>query len=125
VFRKLTFSLNEMQRSAPLRPGFGQQQSAGRKVEGGKADSARRLRPGRLPAQPPRDHEVQDQEQLVVQFQDESLAEPAQATDRFPRGLCQRRGHTAQQKRAAQPHLVQGLSDDAGMQTFQIDHDIR
>src|SRR4029453_1628568 len=61
--------------------GFGEQQGAGRKVEGDKPALGRCAGAWRTPVQAPGDHEVQDEEQLVFERDDEALAETAKTDD--------------------------------------------
>ena len=62
---------------------------SGSSVPVGKSNAARPDlagdgRAASLPAQPSGDHQVQDEEQIVVELEDDPLAEPAQADDRAP-----------------------------------------
>ena len=74
--------------------------------------------------QSPRDHEMKDEEQVVVQLEDDSLAEPTETADGPACGPRQRRVNAAQEKWIGQPDLVQRPAHDAEMQTFEIDDDV-
>ena len=56
----------------------------------------------------PGDHEVEDDEQLVVQADDDALSEPLDGADRLPHQLVEGRFDRAKKKWRLEPNLVIG-----------------
>ena len=69
-----TLTAHQVHRSAFLRSRLSQKQSAVGEIERGQPDLARRLGAARLPVQPAGDHQMEDQKQIVLQFEDDALA---------------------------------------------------
>ena len=105
--------------------GLGEDQRAVREVERGEADLARQLRAPRLPVQPAGDHQVEDEEEVVVEREDDALAEPRDASDHLPLDRAERRRRRSHQKRADQPNAVDRLADDPRGKRFDVDRDVR
>ena len=68
----------DMQRRALDGAGLGEDQGAGRQVEGRQAQLARNPGLCRTPAEPPGDHQVEDQIEIALQLEDDPLAQPAE-----------------------------------------------
>ena len=117
---------HELQRRALLRARLGQQQRAVREVER-RQDHLRpdARRSARLaPAQPPRDHQVDDQEELVVELEHDALADAPHAADDLAGDRVDRRRHRAQDERARQHHLFEHSAGHLRPQRFHVDHDV-
>ena len=71
---------DEVQRRALLRRRLGEDQRAVRKVERREPDLAGQLLAALLPAQPARDHQVDDDEAIAFDADDDPLAEPLDAS---------------------------------------------
>ena len=67
-----------MNRRALFRSRLGQKQCSIGEIERGLAVLAGDLRAFRFPVKPPGDHQMNDQEKIVVQLEDDALAETAQ-----------------------------------------------
>jgi hypothetical protein len=80
---------------------------------------------GLEPAQPPGDHQVQNQEQLALQRDDDALSEPPQADDLAALGRGDRRDRGPQQERIQQHDALQGATLDVRPQPRQVDGDVR
>ena len=119
------FARHHVKRGALLRSGFGQDQRAVRKIERGKAHAACERRAGRLPAQPPRDHQVQHEEARSVELEDDPLADASQSADDLAVQRRQRRIHRPHEERARQPHALEGSSDHARLERVQVERDVR
>ncbi len=115
---------HEVQRRAPLRAGLGEDERAGREVEGGEPHLARELRPGRLPVEPARDHEVQRQEQLAVEREHDPLPQPADRGDAPPLHLREGRIGRAEQERTPQPDALEGLAQHPRGQGLDVHLDV-
>ncbi len=109
---------------ALLLAGLRQQQRAAVEAEGGEGVAAAGPCSGGLPVQAPGDHEVQHQEQLVLEGDHDALAEALQADHRPPLGCLQRRVHRAQQGDAAQLDGLETPARDSRLEGLQIDRDV-
>jgi len=78
------FSTDEMQRCPFPRARLGQKQRSGAEIECGESDARRDFGRGLLPVETRRDHQVEDEEKLVLQLEDDALSEPSQAQQRLP-----------------------------------------
>src|SRR5688572_13796790 len=77
------FSANEPQGSAALRARFGQDQCAIREIECSEADLAGDFGGRFQPPQPARDHQMDDEEEIVFQLEDDSLPHAANPGNRL------------------------------------------
>ena len=115
---------DEVQRRALLRRCLGEDQRAVRKVERREPDLARQLLAARLPAQPPRDHQVDHDEAIAVDADHDPLAEPLDRLDDRAGELLRRRRHRAQHERARDPDPLERLADDQRAQALDVDRDV-
>jgi hypothetical protein len=77
------------------------------------------------PAKAAGDHEVQDDEELVVQFQHDALADSPDAADRLAERGLQRRIVGAEQERREDLHLFQRAPGHVPLQAFEVRGDVR
>jgi hypothetical protein len=90
-----------------------------------KSSSARVMRPGGFaPAQPASDHQVDDEEQVVVEGEDDPLAQPPHAADDLAFSVADRRHRRAQHERIQQPYAPQHLSANLPVQGLAVDDDV-
>ena len=76
------------------------------------------------PVQPPRDHQVQYQPEIVLQADGDALAHTPQFPHRFPLdGVKWWRG-CAEQKRTRDPHALEPLIQDARLESFHVHGDV-
>jgi hypothetical protein len=68
---------------------------------------------------------VKDEKQLVFQLEHQPFAQPAQTSDGLTFRRCQWRIHAPKEKWAEQAYFFKYLPRNAGVQTFQIDNDVR
>src|SRR5437763_2030602 len=73
------FALHEVKRGTLLRSRLGERECTGGKLEQREGESRRRLLTTREPAQPPGDHEVEHEKELVLEREHDALAHPAHA----------------------------------------------
>ena len=106
-------SAHEPQRSAALGAGFGENQSPVREIERSEADFSRHLRARWHPAQTAGDHQVDHQEQIVLQLEDDSLPHPPHSDDPLSLGGAHRRIYRAEQKRLGDSRSLERLSNQA------------
>ncbi len=110
---------------APLLARLGEEQRAVGEVESGETVAARDRRAVRLPPQPPRDHEVQHDEVVVVETERDALAEPTELLHHAPRHVGDRGIDGPQQEGARDPERLERAAHHARSQRFQIDDDVR
>ena len=122
--RQGRFAAHKVERCPLLRARLREDERAAGEVERGRSDLAGHLRPRLLPVQPARDHEMQHEEQVVVELEDDALAEPAQAADRLAEDGVDRRVEGAEEKRIGEPDLRQRLADDAGAEAVDVGDDV-
>ncbi len=96
----------------------------------GKSNAARPTLPGiggaaLAPSQTSRDHQVEDDEEIAVEREHDALAEAPEADDAASLELTRRGRDGAHQKRVADPKAFERLTEDAGVQRFEIDRDVR
>ena len=98
---------NDVHRRALLRRRLGEDQRAVREVERREPDLARDLLAALLPAQPPRDHQVDHDEALALDADHDALAHALDGLDLRAVELARRRRHRAQHERARDPHRLE------------------
>ena len=110
---------------AMLGAGLGEQEAPPGEVERRQARAARELDSRRLPVESAGDHQMQDEPEIVIEPEDDSLPQSPRLADGLAVGLVQGRVERPQQERAADAHAVQALADDATVEGLDIDGDIR
>ena len=117
-------ALHAMQRRAALGAGFGERERPVREVEQRERDAAGRLAARLQPHEAAGDHQVQHEEQVVVEREDEALAEPANRAHGLAVHDLERRHRGAQQERVAQFDPREHLPDDTRLERFAVDLDV-
>ena len=77
------------------------------KSKRGEPDAARELRARAPPVEPPRDHEVQGEEQVALEREDDPLPEPADRPDAPPLRGAEGRLRGPEQERAPEPDRLE------------------
>ena len=113
-----------MNRGAAFRPGLGESERAALEVERGEPELARELGTGRLPVQPPRDHQMENEEELIVELEDDPLAKPAQATNRFAERGIEGRVEGADEEGMGNPNPIERPPGDAPVETLDVHDDV-
>lgn len=72
----------------------------------------------------PGDHEVQDEPEVVVETDGDSLADSAQFPDGLAFDAAQWWVDTAQQKGAGEAHMFEWLAEDPLFEGFDVDDDV-
>ena len=124
VLGQRRFAAHEVQARALVRARLGEDQRAARKVERGEAPLARRARPALTPAEAPRDHQVEDQEQIALEREYDPLAEPAEAEHALSLGRGERRIDAAQERRTHDAHALERLAHAPRREAFDVDGDV-
>ena len=75
------FAAHDMKRGAALAAGFGQDEGAGREIEGGERLPAGEFGLRGTPVEAAGDHEVQDEPEIAVDANGDALADAAQGAD--------------------------------------------
>ena len=96
----------------------------GREIERRQPDLAGNRRAAIAPAQPPGDHQVQDEEQLAVELEDDPLAHPPQADDRASFDGGDRRLQRAHEERIADPQPLERLVQHPRGERFEVERDV-
>ena len=129
VRRQLLLASHQIQRRAPLRAGFGENQRAILEVKCGEADLARDLWTRLVcafggPLEAAGDHQVNDEEQVALELPHEPLAKPPEGDDLLAVGLIDRRIEGADEERAGEPDALEPLTDDARLKRMQVQLDV-
>ena len=104
---------------------LGEDEGAGGKVEGGEAHALRHRGARIPPSQAPGNHQVDDDEEPSFEFDDELLGEPAHPGHDAAAGLRHGWRHRAQHERARDADVVETGADDAAIEAFQINREVR
>ncbi len=107
VFVQPVGAANQMQGRAFLLARLGHDQRAVLEIERGEAQFGRQLCTRIAPAQSPRDHQVQHQEQVALELEHNPLAESAQTRHAASLRVSDRRLDGAKQERATESHALQ------------------
>src|ERR1700682_3525141 len=78
------FTSDQPERGASFRAGLGENQRSVREVERGEADLAGHFGSGGYPAETARNHEVNDEEEIVLELQDDALSHSPHTENQFP-----------------------------------------
>ncbi len=100
--RQVLFAADQMQRRPALAAGLSEDQGAIREVERGQILAAAQLGFARAPMQPPGNHQVQHDPEIIFETNGNALADSAQPDDRAALRTAKRRCDRAQQKRTRQ-----------------------
>ena len=90
VFGQCFRTADHVERCLPLAASLGEDKCAVVEVERQKTDLARNWRGGLFPPEASRDHQMEHKVELVVQLEDDALADAAQRDDRLSRNSRQR-----------------------------------
>jgi hypothetical protein len=93
-------------------------------VEGGQPHLARYLGAGLTPAEAPGDHQVDDQEVLVFQLEDDSLAETPQPDDAAADAGVDRRLDGADEERVGKANPRQYVPNRARLERVEVQLDV-
>ena len=124
VLSELCLSLNDMQRRLPLGTRLGEDQGSVLKVQREQADFARNRAAGRLPSKTPGDHQVENEKQFAVHFNDHAFAQSPQTDDSAAFDGGQRRIHGTQQKRADEPSRGHTLPHDPRLEGAEVQKNV-
>jgi hypothetical protein len=71
------------------------------------------------------DHEMQDDEQVVVEPEDDALSGSADVSNALVNDLAERRLDGSEQKRGSQAHLEELLADEPALERLDVDRNVR
>ena len=114
---------HESQRRAPPGSRLGEDQRAGRELEG-RESLARGAGPARRPAEPPRNHQVKHREHVMVECPDDPFADPIQTGDGVPFDGAERRVDRPEEERRFESNAIEPLSDDARGERVKVEEDV-
>ena len=115
---------DEVQRARRFVPASVNASVPSRELESRERDPRRRLRRVLEPAQPPRDHQMQDEIAFTRERDDDALAEPAHVVDAPALGVADRRHGSAQYEGIDDPHPHERLSADACGERLDVDGEV-
>jgi hypothetical protein len=115
---------NEVERRAARRAGLGEEERPGWEIEGGQRDPPGRLRAARAPPESAGDHEVNDEEELILQLEHDPLSDPSERQHALSLGRGDRRLHRAEKKWTQDPDVLDRLSADARGERLQVEEDV-
>src|SRR5947207_7096375 len=104
---------NQVQRSSAFGSRFGKRESTATKIKQCEADARRSLVHGVEPAQPPRDHQMDDQEQFLFECDNDALAQAPHFLHTFALRFDDGWYCAAQHEWIDQPDALKRLTDDA------------
>jgi hypothetical protein len=115
---------HQVQRHATLGAGLGQQQRPGREVKRRQTSLARDL-PLRLrPPEPTRHHQMKHHEQIGVETDHESFADPINLADPVFHERVERRVERLEQRERSQTYFIQRRANDPWLERTQIGDDL-
>ena len=115
---------DDMKRRPPLVPASVSISVPVVEIERQQTDLAGNLRAGRLPAEPPGDHQVKDEEQLAFGLDHDALAEPMQGDDVRPSTAGSGGRWSAAERRSPAGRRAIALPDDARAQRVEVEQDV-
>src|SRR5262249_36947095 len=117
---------HQLHRGSFLRARLGEEQRAVREVERGEQHlgTHTRLSAWLAPAQPPRDHQVQDQEQIAIEFEDDPLPDPPDAADQLATNRLEWRIDRSQDEGTEEIDARETMPDDMAGQRLEIDDNV-
>ena len=119
------FPFHHVKRSSFLRAGFGKDQGSGSKVESRQADFPSQWSVGLTPLKPARNHQVDDKEVVVIKSEDDLLSKATDRSNFLSNEGSRRRIDRSKNKRARDPNPRERLIQDAGLERFDVDNDVR
>ena len=124
VIVKFRASLHQKERRLAFRSRFSEDERAIVEVHREQTYLARDFGTRLLPAETPRDHQMEDEEQLPFQFEDNPLAEPVQRNDRPSFQLGQGWIDGPKKERGRQPDVLHAMPDDTRREGVQVEEDV-
>ena len=110
VRRERRFTADDMNRGLTFGSSFGQQQGPVREIEGSQPDLSGNRRAGLAPSEPAGDHQMDDDEEVLVEGKDNPLAQAAKTPDVAAGEVARARLDCADDERIAQADPLQPLS---------------
>jgi hypothetical protein len=116
---------HHVKRSATLRARLGEQKGSVREVHGQEADLAGHLAAWRFPLEAAGNHQVEHQEDVLVELHHEALAQSMQRNDMPTDCRIEGRIDRPQQERAGETHPLDSLADHARTERGDVEEDVR
>src|SRR5205085_11096077 len=107
------------------RCGVGEDKAARIEVECGQVHLAGQPSASIAPLQPPGDHQMDNDEQLIFHLKNDPLAQPIKPNDVLSAKLIRTRTYSPKYKWAAKPDTVQRLAHNPRRQCVKITKDVR
>jgi hypothetical protein len=105
--------------------GFGKEQGSTQEVEGGQADPGGDFRPGWFSVEAAGDHQVGEEEEVVLEGEDDAFAEAACAEQALTVERLQRWLDRSQEEGADQADSLQWLAEETGLESLDVDREVR
>ena len=124
VLAKSGFATHDVNRRSTLRARLGEEQRAVVEVERGQSELARDLRAARQPLESARNHQMDDDEEIVFEREHDSLAEAADRDDfaSFEGGRGGLDG--AEHERVRQPQFLERMAEHARLEGLDVNRDV-
>jgi hypothetical protein len=116
---------NDMERGTLLRARLGDEQRPIWEVERRESHLPDGFRATRSPAKPPGDHQMKNEKEIIVEREDDPLAEAAKLDNPLPFRGADRHIDRAEEEWAREPHLLERLVPDAGTKMLNVKRDVR
>src|ERR1051326_4285529 len=114
-----------MNRGALLSPGFSEDERSIREIERGERNAIRQWSAARLPMQSTRDHQVNDENEVVLEIDRDSLADSFHPGDALSRRARDRGIDRPHDKRAADSNGFDCASGNSPVQGLDVRDDVR
>jgi hypothetical protein len=124
-FPEPLFSSDEMNRRAALCPSLREDKETRWELERSECELPAELGVVWAPAQTARDHQVDDQEEITLEYEDDPLADSAQPEDLLARGFAYGRIKRANYERIADDNALESLVDNSRGEPLQVQQDVR
>jgi hypothetical protein len=122
---ELVLAGHQVHRCSALRAGLGQEERAVRELQCREDELPRGpFLAERSPAEPPGDHEVDDQEQPGLELEDDALAHPPQPRDATPLDGADRRVRGSQDEDVPHVDALDRLAEYARREPVEVDCDV-
>src|SRR5262249_29980350 len=124
VGAEAVLAANDVERRPLLRARLGDDQCPPREVERRESDLSDGLRAARSPAKPPGDHQMKNEKEIILEREDDPLAEAPKLDNLLPFRRANRHIDRAEEEWAREPYVFERLVQDAGTKMLDVKRDV-